>query len=577
MNSLESPQNIETSSPASPEDSSFGDVLRQFELEHQQQETSNAALEGTVLSVSVEAIMVDIGRKQEGVLIPGADGVPRDIAAGAKVLVNVTGRTEDGYYQLSTIRIEQPKDFTALQAAFDEKQVISGTVTEQVKGGLRVDVGVPAFLPASRSGVREVAELESLVGKQIQCRVTKLDVSNPDRPDVVVDRRGVLEEEAAKAKREAFEKLSEGMIVNATVRNVTDFGAFLEIMPGVDGLLHVADISWNRVDKPSSVMKPGDSLQVKILRINRETRKISLGLKQLTPDPWSQAAEQFKPGERVRGKVVRLTDFGAFVELLPGVDGLIHLSEMSWTKRVRKPSDILQSGETVEAVVLGVNPAEKRISLGLKQALGNPWDDIEKKFPVGAIVEGPVSSLAQFGAFVTLAEGIDGMVHIADIQRDKKLQHPKEVLNVGQVVRAQVTEVDKDKRRIRLSMKQLEPTAADLFIQEHQLGETLTARVAEVHRGEARVEVADGVTARCKLKETAPVEEPSAAAGGSIDDWTQLLKSRWKGGVGGSAGAGGAKGPAGDSKESVKPGGTYRFRITSMDAASRRIEVELAE
>ncbi len=308
----------------------------------------------------------------------------------------------------------------------------------------------------------------------------------------------MLEEQASAAKLAAFESLEEGAVVNGRVRSLTDFGAFVELTPGVDGLLHVGDLSWQRVDKPSSVLTVGQEIEVKILKLNKETRKISLGRKQLLPDPWSQVADSLEPGQRVRGKVVRLAEFGAFVEIAPGVDGLIHLTEMSWTKRVRKASDVLKVGDEVEAVVLEIKRGDKRVSLGLKQALGNPWDDVESRFKNGTVVEGPVVSLADFGAFVDLGDGIQGMIHVGDITREKRIQHPKEMLEAGKVVKAQVVEVDKDKRRIRLSMKNLEPTSADIFIAEHPVGETLMGRVVEAHGPSAKVELAEGVHAAAK-------------------------------------------------------------------------------
>jgi len=574
MSSPDSPTPLDVTvevqnAPVPAEESSFGDVLRQFEAEHQASESQDTALEGTVVSISDEAIVVDVGRKMEGILKPDTPGLPAGLEPGATLMVNISGRTEGGYYLLSTIHVEQPKDFTGLQSAFEGKHVISGVVAEQVKGGLRVQVadGVFAFLPASRSGIREMAELPKLLGQQIECRITKLDVENPQRPDVVVDRRGVLEEQSAAAKQAVFEGLQEGQIVEGRVRSLTDFGAFVEIAQGIDGLLHVTDMSWQRVDKPSSVLTTGQSVQAKILKINRETRKISLGLKQLTPDPWTAAIETIKVGERVHGKVVRLADFGAFVELAPGVDGLIHLSEMSWTRRIRKPADVLQVGDAVEAVVLDIKPADKRISLGLKQALGNPWDTAATRFAPGTVVEGPVVNLAQFGAFVDLGDGIEGMIHVGDITRERRIQHPKDILNQGQVVKAQVLEVDVEKRRIRLSMKQLEPTSADVFMTEHTVGELLTGRVVEVHGGAAKVELGEGVHARCKLKDEAAGTASSSPAAADVDDLAALLASRWKGG----AGSGGA------SKEVLRSGQFRRFKVTALDSEHRRIDVELAD
>jgi small subunit ribosomal protein S1 len=390
-------------------------------------------------------------------------------------------------------------------------------------------------------------------------------VSDPDRPDLVVDRRGVLEEQALAAKQAAFDSVQEGQVVQGRVRSLTDFGAFVEIAPGIDGLLHVGDMAWARVDKPSSVVAAGQTVEVKVLKINRDTKKISLGMKQLRPDPWTETTANLKEGDRVRGKVVRLADFGAFVELAPGVDGLIHLSEMSWTKRVRKPSEVLQTGELVEAVVLEVKPSEKRISLGLKQALGNPWDTVDQKFPVGASIEAPVTSLAQFGAFVDLGDGIEGMIHVGDMTRAKRIEHPKELLAVGQRVKAAVVEVDREKKRIRLSMKQLEPTSADIFISEHAVGDTLTGRVVEVHGQTAKVELSEGVHAKCRLQEEQASESPQGG-GGDVADLAALLSSRWKGGRSSEGG-----------KDTVKAGQLRRFKITSADPANRRIEVEIAD
>lgn len=547
-----------------PVDSSFGDVLREFEAEHAA--GPDAILEGTIVSVTPEAVVIDVGRKMEGIIRPDAPGLPQTLVPGAAIHVSITGRTDDGYYSLSTIRVEQPKDFSALQTAYDEKHVISGTVTELVKGGLRVDVGVPAFLPASRSGIREMSEMSTLIGQTIECRVTKLDVSNPDRPDVVIDRRSVLEEQVNAARAEAFGAFQEGMVTEGRVRSLTDFGAFVELAPGIDGLLHVTDISWNRVDKPASVLTVGQTVEVKILKLNKQTRKIGLGMKQLTPDPWTVAVESFKPGDRVNGKVVRLAEFGAFVELLPGVDGLIHLSEMSWTKRVHKPSEVLQVGEQVDVVVLDIKHSDKRISLGLKQALGNPWDDVDKKFPVGSTVEGAITNLAAFGAFVDLGNGIEGMIHIGDITREKRLQHPKDMLTSGQVVKAAVVEVDKGKKRIRLSMKQLEPTSADIFISEHAVGDLLSGRVVEVHGTTAKIEISEGVHARCKVKEEAPAKQQAAAAA-DLGDLAAMLASRWKSGPSSSA----------SSKEGIRPNQIRRFKITALDNEARKIDVELAD
>jgi len=555
------PEALATSVDAPPDDNSFADILSEFEQTHHGSR-SNEGLQGTVVSISPESIFVDIGRKVDGVL--PVELFP-DVKVGDKLRVSITGRDAEGSYTLSTIKVERPKDWSALERAFAEKRAIGGVVSELVKGGLRVDVGMPAFLPASRSGAKDQAELEKLVGQEIQCRIIKLDTASED---VVVDRRAILEEEEAKARQQKFAELKEGAVVRGTIRSLTDFGAFVDL-GGVDGLLHVGDMAWQRVSKPSDVVAAGDSIEVKILKINPEGKRISLGLKQLAPDPWTTAAERFHTGDRVQGKVSRLADFGAFVELLPGVDGLIHISEMSWAKKVKKPSDLLKAGEMVEAVVLGVNAGDRRISLGLKQALGDPWEDAMKKYPVGAIAEGPVTSLTNFGCFLDLGGGIDGMIHISDITREKRLNHPREALTAGQTVRAVVLEVDRERRRIKLGIKQLEPTTADEYIAEHQVGESVTGRIVEATKGRAKIELGDGVFAECRMREEAGLdpEAPQAAvAKADLSSLTAMLSAKWK------------QGPAAAAthQEAPRAGQVRTFRILKLDQPNKKIEVELA-
>ncbi len=566
MDNLTPPVTSPDATAAPSEETSFADMLTQFEQEHHPDVTQT--LDGTVVSVTPESIFVDIGRKMDGVLPSERfrDGSGQiTLKPGAHVRVTVKGREQDGSYQLSTTNVEQPKDWSGLERAFAEGLPISGTVTELVKGGLRVDVGARAFMPASRSGAREQGDLEKLVGQEIQCKIIKLDTA---AEDVVVDRRVVLELEEAQARKKAVSELREGAVMNGTVRSLTDFGAFVELSPGVDGLLHVADMAWHRVAKPSDFLKSGDPVEVKILKLNLETRRISLGMKQLQPDPWTLAAEQFQVGDRVQGKVSRLTDFGAFIELMPGVDGLIHVTELSWSKKIRKASDVLKAGENVEAVVLGVNAAERRISLGLKQALGDPWEEAEKKFVPGTVVEGPVTSLAQFGAFIDLGGGIEGMIHIGDISAEKRLNHPREMLASGKTVRAQVLEFDRAKRRIRLGMKQLDPTSADQYIAEHAPGDTVSGRLVEVSGSRARVELGEGVFAECHMPtEKRPAPAPVPEQGRTdLSSMTAMLSAKWKQGP--AAGA-----PA---SEEARSGQIRSFRILSLDAAKKRIELELA-
>jgi small subunit ribosomal protein S1 len=544
------------------EDSSFAEILSDFERQHSDA-AGGQTVPGTVVSIGPETILVDVGRKIEGALPltrwhETEQGQP---VVGASVAVSIGPRTEEGYYGLSTVKVSRPRDWSGLEEAFAAKRNIAGTVVEQIKGGFRVDIGVRAFMPASRSGVRDAEDMPKLIGQEIQCRITKLDT---EKEDVVVDRRVILEEEQAHRSQEAFAGLREGAVVSGRVRSVMDFGAFIELTPGVDGLLHVADMSYSRVAKAGDRVTAGDELTVKILKIDPASKKISLGLKQLEEDPWSIAASRFHVGDRVSGTVSRLADFGAFIELLPGVDGLIHLSELSWDKRVRKPGDLLKVGERVEAVVLQTNPAERRISLGYKQILGDPWETLAEKFPVGTEFEGPITNLTQFGAFVGLSDGIEGMIHISDITNEKRLDHPKEKLVKGQNVKTVVLEIDRERKRIRLGMKQLEPTTVDHYISDHKPGETVSGRLVEVNGNRARVELGEGVIATCQLKaeQEAAGEKPANSDVGSL---SAMLAAKWK--------QGGSGGPA---KETARAGQVRSFRIAHLDPAKRMIEIELA-
>ena len=546
-------------------DVSFGSILSQFE--EGQHDKPGEGVRGTVVSLGPDSVFVDIGRKMDGVLpiekVRDENGAI-SVRVGDELVVSITGRDQEGNYLLSTLEVARPKDWSAFEKAFADKTPIAGTVTELVKGGLRVDCGVKAFLPASRSGARDQAEIEKLVGQEIQCRIIKLDIADED---VVVDRRVILEEEERKAKDRAFDTLQEGAVLRGVVRSLTDFGAFVDL-GGVDGLLHVADMSWTRVTKPSDVVSPGDSIEVKVLKVSPENRRVSLGLKQLAADPWTIALEKLKVGDRVQGKVSRLTDFGAFVELMPGVEGLIHISEMSWTKKIRKPADIVNPDDLVDVVILGVKPTEHRISLGLKQALGDPWEEAERKFAPGTVSEGPVTSLTNFGAFVDLGNGIEGMIHISDISGKKRLNHPREALTVGETVKAAVLEMDKAKRRIRLSIKRLEPTSFDEYAAEHKIGDVVTGRVIEASATKARVELGEGVSADCSLTAPAPNAPKSSAVKPDLGAVTALLTAKWKSGGGSQQQLSGS---------GVRQGQVQSFRILSLDAPHKRIELELAE
>ncbi len=553
------------SSPAE----SFKDIFSEYEQSHSRKsEAGNQRREGTVIAVTADSIILDIGFKTEGVLPLSAFPPDKPPKPGDKVQVTVKGRDPEGYYELTRGKVERPTDWASLEKAFVDKSTIIGTVTGVVKGGLSVDVGVRAFMPASRSGTRDASEMEKLVEQEIRCRIIKLDVAEED---VVVDRRAIAEDEERAGKQRRFSELKEGDAVQGEVRSLTDYGAFVDI-GGADALLHVGEISWRRVNKPSDVLSTGQQIEAVIIKIDSDKRRIAISLKQLQPHPWDAVAEKYKAGERVHGTVTRLTDYGAFVELDPGIEGLIHISEMSWAKRVRTPSDVVKPGETVEAVILGVNAGERRISLGLKQALGDPWVGVAQKFAPGTVIEGPVTSLTKFGAFVQLAEGVEGMIHVSEISAEKRINHPQEVLRAGQVVNAQVLALDPDKRLIRLSMKQLVPTGLDEYLAEHKEGDIVTGRMVEISDGRARVELGEGVVATCRMPEEKPAQEDKRAEPDSpssskpdLSSLGSMLQERWKSGA-----------AADEAKtEVVRAGQIRKFRIAKLDVASKKIELKV--
>jgi small subunit ribosomal protein S1 len=552
---------------------SFDEIFSQYEQSHsRQREGGGKQIEGTVIAVSAESVFVDIGFKSEGVLpLAAFQSSGESVKSGDKLLVSVKGRDLDGYYELSRTKIAQPKDWSSLEQAFAEKSTIAGTVTGVVKGGLSVDVGVRAFMPASRSGVRDAAEMEKLVGQEIRCRITKLDATDED---VVVDRRVISEEEDLLAKERRYVEINEGEIVKGTVSSITDYGAFIDL-GGVDGLLHVSDISWGRINKPADVLSAGQQVEVKVLKVSDDPgkRRISVGMKQLQPHPWDSLAGKYKMGDRIRGLVTRVVEFGAFVELAPGIEGLIHVSEMSWAKKVRIASDVVKPGETVDAVILGINSAERRIALGLKQTLGDPWTEVGQKFAAGTVIEGPVTSITKFGAFVQLAEGVEGMIHVSEISAEKRIHHPQDVLRVGQTVKAQVLEVHQEKRQLRLSIKQMIPTGLDEYLIEHTVGDIVTGRVVEVLEdegsgGSARVELGEGIQTLCRITKPAAKEDNKAELKADVSSLSSMLAARWKGGIG----SGGEK----PKVEAVRAGQIRNFRIVKLVPDSKQIEVELA-
>jgi len=545
----------------------FGALLKAFEKSHSHQAPSGQKqLQGTVVSLSADQVFLDIGYKTEGVLPRSAfDNDAEAVKPGDSFPVSVTGRNEEGYYELSRFKVAQPRDWSALEAAFADKTAVVGTVTEVVKGGLRVDIGVRAFMPASRSGTKDAAELEKLVGTEITCRITKLDVQDED---VVVDRRAVLEEQARGLVEGRRAAMTEGDVVMGTIRTLMPYGAFVDL-GGIDGLLHISDMAHARVSKSEDVVAVGQEVQVRILKIDPETKKISLGLKQLQPEPWATVPERFQSGQRVAGTVTRIQDFGAFVEIEPGIEGLIHISEMSWGKKVRHPSDVVKQGDRVDAVILAIKPEERRISLGLKHAMADPWTDVRQKFPENSQIEGPVTKIMNFGAFVQLADGVEGLVHVSEIAADRRINHPSDVLRAGQVVKALVLAIDTEKRQIKLSMKQLVPTSIDEYIAEHKAGDVVSGRVVELGANSAVVELGEGIRASCgatALSMATPAAETTTAGKADLSALSSLLSARWKGNA-----------PAATVKpEALSAGQIRSFKIVKLDAETKKIAVELA-
>ncbi len=460
-----------------------------------------AVVTGTVLKVSKAYVIVDVGFKSEG-LVPLEEFRNEEgkiVAEVGEKLDVLLERTEDknGYVVVSRQKAERMKVWKVLEQAYEDQSIIEGRVIERIKGGLAVDVGVRAFLPGSQVDSQPIRNLDSLCGKELRMRVIKV---NRRRGNIVLSRKAVLEEETFKLKEQTLKELEEGKVITGIVKNITDYGAFVDL-GGIDGLLHITDMSWGRVNHPSDLFRIGDEIEVKILKFDRVEEKVSLGYKQLGGDPWTKADERYPKASRVKAKVVSLTDYGAFVELEEGVEGLIHISEMSWNKRIKHPSKILTVGDEVESVVLEIDSAERRISLGMKQMEPNPWDLIEEKYAVNSILTGEVRNLTDFGAFVEVEEGIEGLVHISDLSWTKKIRHPSEVLQKGDQVEAVVLNVDADSQRLSLGIKQLEPDKWEEFFSQHQIGDVVNGKIVRVTNFGAFVEVSEGVEGLCHVSE----------------------------------------------------------------------------
>jgi small subunit ribosomal protein S1 len=449
-------------------------------------------VKGTVVKVTPTEVIVDVGFKSEGI-IPIEEFIDEtgQVAAQPGDTVDVLlERTEDreGYVVLSREKAEKMKIWDEVEKAYQDRKVVIGRVIERIKGGLAVDIGVRAFLPGSQIDVRPVRNLDALRGQELRMRVIKV---NKKRGNIVLSRKALLEEENAEKKKTTLDTLVEGKVLRGTVKNLTDYGAFIDL-GGIDGLLHITDMSWGRVTHPSEVVHVGDEIDVIVLKYDAGTERVSLGHKQIVPDPWTNVIERYPVGIRVTGKVVSLTDYGAFIELEPGVEGLIHVSEMSWSKRVKHPSKILNQGDQVEAMVLGVDPGARRISLGLKQVETNPWHELTGRYPVGTTITGKVRNLTEFGAFVEVEDGIDGLIHISDMSWSK-IKHPSEVLKKGDTVEAQVLSIDADNQRLSLGLKQLQTGIWKEFFEKHKVSDVVEGKVVRLTNFGAFVELADGI------------------------------------------------------------------------------------
>ena len=450
-------------------------------------------IKGTVLKVSDSEVIVDVGYKSEG-LIPLSEfydenGEPM-VQPGDTVDV-LLERTEDrdGHIVLSREKAEKMKIWDEVEKAYAERKVVIGRVIERIKGGLAVDIGVRAFLPGSQIDVRPVRNLDSLRGQELRMRVIKV---NKKRGNIVLSRKVLIEEENAEKKKETLATLAEGKVMQGVVKNITDYGAFIDL-GGIDGLLHVTDMSWGRAQHPSEIFNVNDEVEVIVLKFDPATERVSLGYKQLHADPWTSAADRYPVGQRLQGKVVSLTDYGAFVELEPGVEGLIHVSEMSWSKRVKHPSKLLNVGDMVESMVLGVDQNARRIALGLKQIESNPWQQLGEKYPVGSKITGTVRNLTEFGAFVEVEEGIDGLIHISDMSWSKRLKHPSDVIKKGDEVEAMVLNIDPENQRLSLGLKQLATDIWDDFFSTTKVGDVVEGKVVRITSFGAFVELAEGI------------------------------------------------------------------------------------
>jgi small subunit ribosomal protein S1 len=483
----------------------FSAALAAFERE---QAAEAAAVEaygdkvvsGTVIKATDKHLVVDVGLKSEG-LVPIEQVLDHTGAvkfnAGDVIDVVIEREEPEGGYLVSYEKAQRLRVWDVIEKAANDKTPVIGTVVSRVKGGLTVDIGLKAFLPGSQLEIRPVRNLDGYLGTQIEVRVIKL---NKKRGNVVVSRKEILEEEQTAKRSTTLEQLGEGAVLTGTVKNLTDYGAFVDL-GGIDGLLHITDMSWGRLTHPRDLVNVGDEIQVKVLKFDKDKQRVSLGFKQLTPDPWLDATERYPVGAHVKGRVLSVTDYGAFVELEQGIEGLVHLSEMTWSKRLKHPSKLVKPADEVETVVLSVNPADRRISLGMKQLLDNPWENLTERYPAGTVVEGRVRNLTDFGAFIEIEDGIDGLVHVSNLSWTKRVKHPSEVVKKGEKVKAVVLGVEPQNRRLSLGIKQLQPDVWESFFATHKVGDVVHGKVLRTAQFGAFVEIAEGVEGLCHISE----------------------------------------------------------------------------
>jgi small subunit ribosomal protein S1 len=490
-----------SSAPAATED--FASALETFTTEAEEAASGDDhVIHGTVLKLTPTHVVVDIGAKSEGMLpiaeVLDHEGKSRFQPGDSIDVMREKGETEEGYINLSHQKAQRLHAWDEIEKAHNEKKPIKSIVIDRIKGGLTVDIlGARAFLPGSQVDLRPVRNLDALKGQEIEVAVIKL---NKKRGNIVVSRKQLLEEEQSEKRSKTLEHLEEDSVLTGVVKNLTDYGAFVDL-GGIDGLLHITDMSWGRLTHPRDLVNVGDHIQVKVLKFDKDKQRVSLGFKQLTPDPWLDAAQRYPVGAHVHGRVISVTDYGAFVELEQGIEGLVHVSEMTWSKRMKHPSKIVNVNDNVECVVLNVNPQERRISLGMKQLETNPWESLHDKYPVGTTVEGRVRNLTDFGAFIEIEDGIDGLVHVSNLSWTQRVKHPSEVLKKGDRVKAVVLAIEPDKRRLSLGVKQLQPDVWETFFIQHRVGDVVHGKVLRVASFGAFVEIAHGVEGLCHNSE----------------------------------------------------------------------------